>query len=164
MLRWALGVVLAWCAVGVGAVMFFHPDFGPQPATVVAAPHASVHNALVYRAERDGHFFVDAAVNGLPMRFMVDTGATVVALSPADAERVGLRLLDSEFTLRMATANGDTRVAPVTLREIRLEQLTMADVPAVVMPAPMEFSLLGMSFLSRLAGYGIHDGELTLEW
>jgi aspartyl protease family protein len=103
-------------------------------------------------------------VNGTPVRFLLDTGATLVALSPADARAAGINLTASRFTGRSNTAHGEARVAPVTLRQLRLDQLTIDEVPAVVMEDEMPISLLGMSFLNRLGGYSIRDGVLTIEW
>jgi aspartyl protease family protein len=131
----------------------------------VAARHAAfAPNENVYRRERDGHFYVDADVNGARIRFLVDTGATFVSLSPDDAQSVGLQVFASDYTARTSTANGVTRVAPVTLRQVELDQLQLFDVRAVVMEKPMPVSLLGMSFLSRLQGYETRNDELILRW
>jgi aspartyl protease family protein len=138
---------------------------GPDASvrTVIVHP-AAVSNENVYRRARDGHFYVDADVNGARIRFLVDTGATYVALSPDDARSAGLRVFDSDYTARSNTANGVTRVAPVTLRQVELDQLQLIDVRAVVMEKPMPVSLLGMSFLSRLQGYETRNDELVLRW
>ena len=69
-----------------------------------------------------------------------------------------------DFSQITNTANGQARVAPTTLRDVRLEQLSIDNVAAVVMEQPMAISLLGMSFLKRLNGYSIRDGVLTIEW
>ena len=124
----------------------------------------STPNENVYRRARDGHFYVDADVNGARIRFLVDTGATYVALSPADARSAGLRVFDSDYTAQTSTANGVARVAPVILRQVELDQLQLFDVRAVVLEKPMPVSLLGMSFLSRLEGYETRNGELVLRW
>ncbi len=123
-----------------------------------------VNNARVYHADASGHFFVDAAVNGTTIRFLVDTGATVVALTRDDARAIGLSDGDLQFSQVMSTANGQARAAPTTLRSVRLDQFETSDVPAVVMEKDMGISLLGMSFLSRVAGYSISGGDLTIEW
>lgn len=123
-----------------------------------------VPNALTYRADGSGHFFIDAMVNGVPVRFMVDTGATLVALTPDDALAAGIAHSSLRFSETVDTANGAAKVARTSLREIRLGQLSVEEVPAVVMERPMPVSLLGMSFLSRLSGYSIRDGVLTINW
>jgi len=135
-----------------------------QPVQASPPRPAPVPNESVYRRARDGHFYVDAEVNGARIRFLIDTGATFVALSPEDARSAGLRIFESDYTARTTTANGVTRVAPVTLRQVELEQMQLFDVRAVVLERPMPVSLLGMSFLSRLQSYETRNDELVLRW
>lgn len=144
----------------------------PQPRNLPAQAHTAVpttarptvSNMVQYRADPSGHFFVDAVVNGTTIRFLVDTGASVVALNRDDARAAGISEGVLSFTENMSTANGEALAARATLRTVRLEQLEVLDVPAVVMDQPMAVSLLGMSFLSKLRAYSIRDGVLTLEW
>jgi aspartyl protease family protein len=119
---------------------------------------------LMIPADRSGHFVLQATVGPGLVTFMVDTGATSVALSRADAESVGLVGSRLNFTQTVQTANGIARVAPVTLDSITVGQLTLRDVRAVVVDQPMAMSLLGMSFLSRLNGYEVRDRRLVLRW
>ena len=171
--RFAL-VMVGACIVVSLVVGRLLPEFAPAPAKVsltaaaVAPPQRgaprSVGNKITFVADASGHFFVDAAVNGVPTRFLVDTGATFVALSPGDAAAAGIAPQNLSFTEATNTANGVAHVAHTTLRSIRLGQLEIADVSAVVMEQPMPISLLGMSFLSRVDGYSIRDGVLTVEW
>jgi aspartyl protease family protein len=138
---------------------------GIRPATTALPRRPQVvPNELVYRRARDGHFYLDAEVNGARIRFLVDTGATYLALSPADARSAGLQPIDRDFTGRVNTANGVARVAPVTLRQVEFNQFISTDVPAVIAEQPMSVSLLGMSFLSRLQGYEMRNDELILRW
>ena len=132
---------------------------GAAPARAVAAPNTP----LTYRAEADGHFYVTALVNGASIRFMIDTGASVVALTPDDARAAGIFMQSLQYTESMGTANGEALAAQTSLRDIRLDQLFVSDVAAVVMENPMPVSLLGMSFLRRLNGYSIKDGVLTID-
>ena len=176
MLAWTLRTVLLSLAI-CGALAFVLAPGGfverylarqmPGPTAMArTAPvrPAAAANENVYRRARDGHFYVDADVNGARIRFLVDTGATYVALSPDDARSAGLRVFASDYTARSSTANGVTRVAPVTIRQIELDQLQLFDVRAVVLEQPMPVSLLGMSFLSRLQGYETRDDELVMRW
>lgn len=128
----------------------------------ILRPAPSIHT-LVYRAGPLGHVVLTASVNGAPVRFLVDTGASTVALSSADARAVGINPGALEFNKTTTTANGSVRVAPVILREIRIEQLSVENVPAVV-DENLGGSLLGMSFLSRLKGFEMRDGALTFSW
>jgi clan AA aspartic protease (TIGR02281 family) len=118
----------------------------------------------VIEAGAGGHFLVEAVVNGAPVIFLVDTGASNVVLTMADAERLGFRRETLRFTQRFASANGEVRGAPVVLRELRVGQFSLFDMPASVNEAPLRISLLGMSFLKRLHGYGVEDGRLILRW
>jgi aspartyl protease family protein len=134
------------------------------PASKAAPARPPVANTLTYAADSSGHYFIDAAVNGVPIRFMVDTGATFVALSPEDAAAAGIASQNLSFSDAVNTANGVTHAARTSLRSVRLGQFEVDDVAAVVMDQPMPFSLLGMSFLSRVDGYSIRDGVLTIDW
>jgi aspartyl protease family protein len=160
--------MLAVCVVSaVAAGLLLRRDGPPRLEMLRAeapAPPASPANELVYRADSRGHFYLDAEVNGTPVHFLVDTGATLVSLSPQDARAIGLAPDELNFSAVMSTANGTARAAPLRLRSLRLGQLEVEDVPAVVMERPMGVSLLGLSFLNRLDGYSIRDGRLTLDW
>ena len=117
--------------------------------------------ALILHAGHDGHVSVDALVDGTPTRMVFDTGASVVSLTQADAERIGVSK-NLSYTIPFGTANGRSYGAPVTLR-VRIGQHEIDDVKAVVMPN-LNVSLLGQSFLSRLHSYEMRDGVLTLTW
>ena len=94
---------------------------------------------------------------------LVDTGASLVTLTPADARGAGIDPARLAFNGHVQTANGTARMAPVTLREIRIGQLSIYDLPAAVLEN-LNVSLLGMSFLSRLQGYEMRNGKLTITW
>ena len=138
-----------------------HPPPVPAAAAVTSAEG---WNRIAVARDAAGHYRVEAMVNGAPVAFLVDTGATHVVLSPADAERVGLRDGRLRYAARGQTANGTVALAPVTLREIRLGQLSRRDVPAMVNGAPMPVSLLGMSFLASLPGWEAKGDRLLLYW
>jgi aspartyl protease family protein len=133
------------------------------PTAAVEPQRAVPTSTLVYRADPQGHVILEAVVNGTPMRFMLDTGATAVALTARDAAAAGIARYQLGFTGRAETANGSVRVAPVRLREIRLGQLSIEDVSAVVIDN-LEISLLGQSFLRKLQSYEMRDGVLTITW
>jgi aspartyl protease family protein len=119
---------------------------------------------MIIPAGAHGHFLVEAVVEGTPLAFVVDTGASDVVLTPADAKRLGFRADELRFTRRYQTANGVVAAAPVTLRELRIGQFSAFDVEASVNGAPLPVSLLGMSFLRRLRGYEVDNGRLILRW
>jgi aspartyl protease family protein len=116
------------------------------------------------RAGATGHYHAQAEVNGRPVEVMVDTGATMVALTYEDAERAGIHLKPSDFTNSVSTANGVTRVAPVTLERISIGDITVRNVAASVSErGRLNTTLLGMSFLSRLERVDMRAGILVLE-
>jgi aspartyl protease family protein len=175
MIGWAFRQCVIWGGLGLLLYAFFgdrlahHPAASaPQIIAPVVAPEPShaggaMPNSLTYRASSQGHVMVDAAVNGAPVRFLVDTGATVVALTLHDAEAAGIGHNDLVYSMRFQTANGITRAAPVTLRELRIGQLVVYDVQAVV-EENLFGSLLGQSFLTRIDSYEMRDGVLTLNY
>lgn len=137
----------------------------PRPAAATTPqPRHAPHNELTYHADARGHFVVDAEVNGAAVRFLVDTGASYLSLTPNDAAAIGLAPASLDYNLRMNSAKGVARAAAVRLREVRIDQLSIEDVPAIVMEDASAISLLGMSFLERLDGHRISNGVLTMEW
>jgi aspartyl protease family protein len=114
--------------------------------------------------DRLGHFIAETTVNGEKVRMLVDTGASFVSLSAKDAETLGLRPGGRDLTYRVSTANGVVKAAPVHLREVQVGEVSLRNVQALV-PEPgggPPVSLLGMSFLSRLAGFEIVQHKLIL--
>ena len=115
------------------------------------------------KADERGHFVLDVSVNDRPATFMADTGATLVVLTYEDAERLGLSPRSLEFSGIAQTANGVARMAPVTLDRVRVEDITVRDVPAAVAEqGALTTNLLGMSFLGRLKSFQMQDRELVL--
>ena len=122
---------------------------GGTPAQLSAAPARTSAREVVISAGPGGHFVSSGAINGKPTRFMVDTGATLVSLGPADARRMGIDLSASR-TVMARTANGDVPAQLVTLNSVRVGDVELYNVAAVVVPQPMPMVLLGNSFLSRM--------------
>ena len=118
---------------------------------------------VVLQASADGHFYANAAVDGVSVRFLVDTGASSIALAAADARRIGFDPAALDYFLPVTTANGEALAARVTLNEIRLGSIAFTRVPAAVMPpGALATSLLGMAFLERLSGFEIAGDRLVL--
>ena len=111
-----------------------------------------------------GHYIVQAEINRAKVELLTDTGATYVALNYETALQLGLNQSNLRFTSRSSTANGIARVAPVTLDYIRIGSIVVHDVKAVIAePGKMTQNLLGMSFISRLAGFELSGGRLNME-
>lgn len=110
----------------------------------------------------DGHFYADGTINGAGLRFLVDTGASTVAIGRDDARRLGLFVSDADFTGSGLTANGPVKVAPVTIPRMTVGSITATDVPGAVVDIPILPPLLGQSFLSELRGVTIRDDRMEL--
>lgn len=111
---------------------------------------------------RDGHYAVTALVNGVPVNFIIDTGATDLVLSRADAAAAGLNPDDLAYLGTAMTANGPVRIAAVTLNSVSLSGIEDRRVRAVVNDGDLDGSLLGMGYLGRFARIEIADGRMIL--
>ena len=120
----------------------------PEPAssqkTTMHGSSASIPKA------KDGQFWTEAKVNTTVIRFLVDTGASVVALTPMDAKRAGFRTQDLHYTSPINTASGQIMGAPIHLSRVSVGNVTVRNVRAVVIPKGLSHSLLGMSYLGKL--------------
>lgn len=116
---------------------------------------------VVLTADGGGHFFAQGSINGRSVPMLVDTGATLVALSQAEADRIGLKYRDGPRGM-VNTANGSVPTHRVTLNSVRVGDVLVYNVEAVVIPAQMNHVLLGNSFLTRFQMRRDND-TLTLE-
>lgn len=133
------------------------------PTTGATAAIASTQPGVVYLHEvQGGHFRADASVNGSHVQFLVDTGASFVALSALDAQRLGFDLDSLKFDIPMNTANGLNYAAVVKLDELSIGSISRQNVPAIVHREGLEESLLGMSFLKSIGSFEMGDGVLIL--
>jgi aspartyl protease family protein len=140
-----------------------------QPVIMTAsakpAPQAASASGrtVTLQSDRRGHFQVDARVDGRAVEFMVDTGASVIALRQSAAAKLGIHPAARDYTASASTANGVVKAAPVMLNRVEVNGITVRDVMAFVMPDEgLGTNLLGMSFLSRVKW--THDrGRLVLE-
>ncbi|HEY2752984.1 TIGR02281 family clan AA aspartic protease [Phenylobacterium sp.] len=118
----------------------------------VSAPAAPAPLATV-RKSADGQYWAHGEVNGADVRFLVDTGASAVALTPEDARKLGFDLSSLNFGYRVVTAGGSTRAAAVKLASVTVAGARLDDVDALVIEKGLDTSLLGMSYLGRLASF-----------
>ncbi len=121
----------------------------------------SAHSLVVGRGEGDA-FYVVGQVNGVPVRFMIDTGSTEIVLSPADAGRAGLHPTEAAFSRPTETANGIGYGAAATIDSLAVGPIRLTDVPVSINKAPMTTSLLGMPFLKRLDSFEVRGDQLFL--
>ena len=134
-------------------------DSTPSPDESAAAGAGDV----TLQAGDHGHFETEADINGRSVEVMVDTGATLVALTYEDAERAGIFLKSSDFTHSVATANGTAKIAPIQIGTVSIGGITVRNVPgAVSEPGKLHRTLLGMSFLGRLSRVDMRSKTLVL--
>jgi aspartyl protease family protein len=134
---------------------------GDAPATVGTGAGPAGGSRVVLAVGPGGHFVSDGQINGRIVRFMVDTGATVIALGAVEAERIGLKYKNG-VPIQMNTANGVVNGWRITLDSVRLGDVSVGGVEAVVTPAPMSYVLLGNSFLGRFQMNRTND-QMILE-
>ena len=134
---------------------------GGSPAQLLEAPPRPAAREIVLAAGPGGHFTTLGAVNGKPARFMVDTGATLVAMGREEAQRLGVDMSQARADVSQ-TANGPVAVHIVTLNSVRVGEVEISQVGAMVMPQAMPLLLLGNSFLSRFQMQRQND-ELRLQ-
>jgi aspartyl protease family protein len=133
------------------------PSYEPREPT-------SSGRSLMLESDRQGHFQVEARVEGRFIDFMVDTGASLVVLRESSAAQAGIRPQPRDYTAVAVTANGKIKAAPAKIERIEVGGITVYDVPAMVLPdEALARNLLGVSFLSRLKRYEFANGRLVLE-
>jgi aspartyl protease family protein len=167
----SVAVIAAASAVGAAAAVV---AMSPRPIELRAAraeapfvgafaepkaPHAS--RAILKSS--DGHFWADGEVDGHTVRFLVDTGATAVALTPEDAERLGVDPAELHYGYRVVTAGGQIRAASIRLSSITVAGARLDNVDALVIEKGLDTSLLGMTYLGRLSRFEATRGALVLE-
>lgn len=141
------------------AIMAARPE---APAATAAAPADS--RSVVISPAANGHFQVEGRVDGRLMNFMVDTGASVIALTERDAAMLGIHPAESDYRALVRTANGTVRAAPVMLDMVEIEDIAVHNVAAMVLPdGALSDNLLGLTFLTRLRHFEYSDGKLVLE-
>lgn len=154
--------VMAWVFIFVGVIALVGL-WDDIRSTVGTTPQMAVTgNTIEVPRSFDGHYYLPMLVNGKPVTFLVDTGASQVVLSPQDAKRAGIDLNQLNYHGRAATANGVVRTAPVRLDSLALGPINDTGVSAWVNEADLEQSLLGMDYLHRFSNIQFADGRLIL--
>lgn len=159
----SIAIVGALSAVGAAKAVVSmdemrQPDLrGPAPAVALVDDGA----AQIVKAA-DGHFWAEAKVDGRAIRFLIDTGATTVALSQTDAKRLGIDTKGLDYSYKVMTASGQARAASVKLASISVAGAQVRDVDALVIEKGLETSLLGMSYLGRLSSFQATPRALVL--
>jgi len=154
-MRAGLVIAIAFGAVLVASLANDLTGHAQNAEAAVGLDPDAIGTAWLGKAD-DGHFYAEALVAadrnaGSRVRFLVDTGATSVALTRADAARLGLDIDGLDYAVPVATANGAIRAAAVRLDRVTVSGLTLDDVDALVLEGGLTQSLLGMSYLGRLS-------------
>lgn len=180
MLRFALSTFVVVLTVSLAGSSFLSHKLALsalQPTPAPAAPQALPATALTQAPQRSGsldtieitpdrsgNYLTDIDIDGQIIHVVVDTGATFLSLRSEDADALGINLAPADFRYQTMTANGIGTAAKVHLDAVRIANIEIDNVDALVMqPGALARSLLGMSVLSRLGGVHISDGRLVLE-
>ena len=166
-------MVFAAIMIGLGTFMAQMADkIAPAPAAArpslqVAAPELPAqagNRALSIPPDGRGHFATEGRIDGQRIAFMVDTGASVIALNESSAARFGLRPSRNDYRATVSTANGTVKAAPTRLPMVEVGGLVVRDVDAMVLPdEALSENLLGLSFLSKLKRFEYANGKMLLE-
>jgi len=167
--------LVAWLSVGLAFLAIpvidrdyddwqYHRIWGDEPAGRVAGAvtRQPADGEIVLDRHADGHYYMDAAINGAPVNFLVDTGASVLALSLEDARQVGIRVEALDFVHPVSTAAGQTMAAGVMVRRLEIAGHGFQNIPALVLRGSRQ-SLMGMSVLERFSSLQIREDRLILE-
>ncbi len=155
-------------ALGLGVAMPSDEDGTNRGTHYVPANGAHSGNGDWYAGEHaltrefDGHFYADAQIEGTSMRMLVDTGASVIALTGDDARAAGLDWDDSEVRNIGTGASGAVYGVPAILSEVEINGLTRSNVRAVIIPEGLDISLLGQSYLSQIGRVEIEGDTMVL--
>lgn len=145
------------------------PDTGKKAPVVQAVgmkPQAVSTSAGTVRLKPDerGHYVAEFRMNGKSVTALVDTGASMVAINKTTARKLGINVGPADFKYEVSTANGTAKVAAAVIREIQIGRVKVRDVEAAVLDdKALDGTLLGMTFLKRLEGFSVTDGDLILK-
>lgn len=167
-------MIFAAIMIGLGTFMAQVADkMTPAPASATPSakfavvPDASSdagRRSLFIPRDGRGHFATEGRIDGQRIAFMVDTGASVIALNESSAARFGLRPSRSDYRAMVTTANGTVKAAPARLPMVEVGGLVVRDVDAMVLPdEALSENLLGLSFLSKLRRFEYANGRMMLE-
>lgn len=172
-----LNRIIAFSGVTLVAAFILTPSEAEEPMDLAIGSASGTHSdqtsqsanngwyAGVHTLSRsgDGHFYAQTEINSAPMRLLVDTGASVVALTADDARDAGLNWNPADVSLIGRGASGDVYGVSAVIDNIELGGIAQRNVQAVIIPEGLDTSLLGQSFLSKIKSVEIVDGQMALE-
>lgn len=154
--------LLAFCIFVLFQQAPFDPNLSRLTTSLGLDRQQVVGEEVRIRMARDGHFWAQASVNGIERRMLVDSGATVTALSQATADLASVERGVGVLPVIMRTANGMAQAETGTVERLRLGNIEARDLKVVVSPALGDIDVLGMNFLSQLRSWRVEDGVLIL--
>jgi aspartyl protease family protein len=158
-----LGTFMAQMASRITPAPASATTVAPQ-AEAAATPAQSGQRTLSIPRDVRGHFATEGRIEGQRINFMVDTGASVIALNESSAARFGLRPTPGQYNAIVTTANGTVKAARTRIAMVELGGLIVRDVEAMVLPdEALSENLLGLSFLSKLKRFEYANGQMVLE-
>ncbi len=163
-----LRMFLIWLGIfSVGFVLFSFREEGKaiwSRVTAELSPGGSVDNNGTFRVRQaeDGHFWVNAEINGVSVRLMIDSGATTTALSAKTARDTNIEVSDSGFPVVISTANGTIEARRASVGSFKVGPIERKDMAVVVSPSFGDTNVVGMNFLSTLDSWRVEKGELLL--
>lgn len=165
-MRWG-SVIMLFASVGIAGWLAPSLRNAETPAASAAAPTSTptagwAAEETVIEREGDGHFYAEALVDSRPTRFLVDTGASIVALTGEDAQAAGLTWSEGDMIEIGRGASGSVYGVPVRLDRVELGGFEAQDVEAAIVPNGLDVSLLGQSFLTRVRGLRIEDDRMVV--
>lgn len=159
----------SWSDSGTGELAELSANTGARSAgnapTIPSKSDATAQwnaGSITLTREPDGHFYAQPLANNTPIRMMVDTGATVVALTGQDARSMGISWKSNDMRPVARGANGMVNGVEVTIKRMDLGNVTVTNVPAIVLPEGLAVSLLGQSFLNRLSRMEVSGDRMVL--
>lgn len=168
-IRQTIKMALGW--VGIFALIFLLVSFRPEMKLIwqrvtgelgLASAPAISGEPMTIRKSEDGHFWVSAEVNGRPMRFMIDSGATFTAISTEAAKAAGIAPSGLGFKTVIETANGTVEADRATIADLRVGSLAMRDHDVLISDGLGDTNLLGMNFLSELESWRVEGSSMIL--
>ncbi|MDX3910532.1 MAG: TIGR02281 family clan AA aspartic protease [Sphingobium sp.] len=169
-LRSAIGMILAWISIFaiVLTLVSYRDEIGfvAQRVTsdVLGRPRQLADGSrLRIAASSDGHYWVDGDVNGIPTRFLIDSGATFTALSTSTAQAASIEIDTQRMPVALSTANGPVEAQRAMVRQLAIGSIKTEDLPVVTSPAFGEVNVVGMNMLARLKSWQVRDKAMILE-
>lgn len=159
----AWAVIIGLLVVVVGQREQFSPYLQRIASLLKLEDQNVVGRETRIRMAADGHFWARVTIDGVPRRMLIDSGATVTALSTRTAQAAALDVSNSVIPVVLTTANGQINAQTATVRELRVGDIAARDLGVVVSPAFGDTDVLGMNFLSKLKSWRVEGQTLILQ-